>query len=1022
MSDFIEKVINSISSGLVKRHVADYLMPEIPNSSDVIDLVDGSQMTVIKVVGLQVINGEKEFNSGIQALENYLKTTVNRNGHYCVAFFERDTDYTPREIDAVLKPMSNTAKVLGMDISDILDDRRTILLQKTVYEACYFAVITTAASLGPVAKTAFEERAKRNRQYRGTLKGENSPNYYVHLDEIDNYHRTHVESLADALRVGSISFDILNVEQACSALGFQLERATRSPTWRARVGRTPGARDKRINYPMVASQKDLSDQSYIFQQPLSDALTSNDHSTMDVDGTRLPDGYHRQGNMYYCTLIVKFWPDVLTSFQDLFRIVGRELPYRVAYYVDNNQEFSLSVNSAVRAVITGWANRRNVIAQEQKEIMRDLKAANINYLRFRGQVTTWGKSRKEIERNVQSLQTSLSKWGSCETLIYSPNPIEAFASSCVGATYNTPAPSHYAPPADIARLMPFTRPASLWARGSAQFSTLDGRLWTYNVVSEEMENNNVLLSAAPGSGKSVLLNNFDFSLVFQEGMTRLPRIVTVDSAPSSRGKIEMLNSRLPEHMKDQVKYYRPTNSKNSEKINVLSLPLGLREPLPEHSEFLEAFICQIAISVSEKSVPPNVPEIVRDAIKRTYSNLADIKDITGNKARLYRPGLFPDLDEVLRVVTPTDLRETIEVRSGKTQITWYEVRDILFKANHITLAKKAQRAASPIMSDITRTLLQDQTLLARWDSDLLKRVASNIDSAIQDMPMINGMASIDFESVRILSFDCGDFASSSGDRGLRQSTLMYMLAIFTGTQSYFYHTDVLGNFETLYKPYAEKLISECMEDFKRVNIDEYWRTGNLPGVEQTVLMLFRVSRKFKISNLLASQDLNDYNDSIIKAASGFIFLGKPKEAEIVDIKKKVGLSDSAINLLKSNSFGSTRGEMLFVFDTDRGRFFHHLFLNMGRTELWANSSTNRDVTLRRLLCAEFGEKVAYKILATEFPSGNCAYMVKQINLERGEANDADEGLESQDSAVVELAGRVIKKYRERIELGEFDIS
>ncbi len=1019
MSGFIERFIHSISSGLVKRHVSDYLKPEIPSNRTVIDLLDGSQMTILKVIGLQVINGDQEFNSGIDSLNSYLKTTVNRPGHYCVPIFERDMDYTPREIDAVLKPMSNTATVLGMDISDILEDRKSILLEKTVYEAGYVAVITTAASLGSVAKEAIQDRAKRNRQYSGTLKGENSPNYYVHLDEIDNFHRTHVESLADAFRIASVSFDVLDVEQACSALGFQLERATRSPTWRARVGRVPGVRDKRINYPMVSSQKDLSDQSYIFQQPLSDALTSNDHYTTDIDGSRLPDGYHRQGGMYYCTLVVKFWPDVLSSFQDLFRTIDRELPYRIAYYIDSNQELSLSINSAVRSIITGWASRKNLIAREHQEIMRDMKAANGAYLRFRGQVTTWAKSRKDIERNVQSLQTSMSKWGSCETLIYSPNPIEAFTSSCVGATYNTPAPAHYAPTEDIARLMPFTRPASLWSRGSAQFSTVDGKLWTYNVVSDEMENNNFLLSAAPRSGKSVLLNNFDFSLVFQEGMARLPRILTVDSAPSSRGKIEMLHARLPEHMKEQVKYYRPSKNKLSEKINTLSLPLGLREPLPEHAEFIEAFICQIAVSVTERTVPPNVPEIIRDAVKRTYSNLGDIRDISGNKARLYRVGLFPDLDEVLKVVTPVELRSAIEVKQGKTQITWYEVRDILFKANHIGLAKKAQRAASPIMADITRTLLQDQTLLSTWDNDLLRRTASNIDSAIKDMPMINGMSSIDFESVRILSFDCGDFASSSGDRGIRQSTLIYMLAIFTGTQPYFYHPDILGEFEPLYKSYAEKLISECMEDFKRVNIDEYWRTGNLPGVEQTVLMLFRVGPKFKISNLLASQNLNDYNDAIIKAASGFIFLGKPKEAEITDIKTKVGLSDSAVNLLKSNSFGSSKGEMLFVFDTDRGRFFHHLFLNMGRTELWANSSTNRDVTLRRLLCNEFGEKIAYKILAKEFPSGNCAYMVSQINLERGESNNADEGLEAQESAVAELAGRVIKKYKVRIDSGEF---
>lgn len=1019
MSDIISRILQSISSAVVKRHVADYLMPEVAAEKDVIDLNDGSQMTVFKIAGLQVINGEKEFNDGVTAIEKHLTSTVSRQGYYFISIMERDSDYTPREIDAVLKPMENTSAALGMDISDILEDRRQMLLAKTVYEACYFAVVTTPAARGENVKEMVKERGEKNRQYAGTLKGEFSPNYYVHFDDLDNRHRTNIESLTNSLEAAQVAFEILDVEKSCSVLGFQLERSTRSPSWRARVGRVPDVRDERKNYPMSSGEAHLSDQSYVIQQPLADALTSLDHVTLDEDGLKLPDGIHRQGNMYYSTLVVKFWPDSITSFQDLFRIIGRELPYRVAYYVDQNTEFTQTVNNAARSIISGWANRKNLIAKEQVETMKDNVANNQRYLRFRGQITTWGKSRKDIERNLQSLQTSLSKWGSCETLIYTPNPIEAFVSSCAGATYNCPAPSHYAPTNDIARLLPFTRPASLWSRGSVQMSTIDGQMWTYNVASDEMENNNILISAAPGSGKSVALNTFDFSLVFQEGMSRLPRILTVDSAPSSRGKIEMLHARLPEHMKDQVKYYRPSNNKSAEKINVLSLQLGLTHPFPEHAEFLEAFICQIAISVSQQTMPPNVPEIVREAILRTYDNLAVIADLTGDKAKLYRPGLFEDIDKIISILAPESLRDYIKMTGGKTRITWYEVRDILFKANHIALAKKAQRAASPTLSDIQKTLLQDSTLIAKWPSDLLNSISANISAAMEDMPMINGMSDIDFESVRILSFDCADFAASSGDRGKRQSALIYSLGIFIGTQAYFYHPDTLSNFQPLYSHYAEKLISECMEDYKRCNVDEFWRTKGMPGVEQIIAMLFRVSRKFKISNLLATQDFSDYSDILIKAASGFIFLGKPKEAEIIDIQTKVGLPASATNLLKSNGFGNKKGEMLFIFDTDKGRYFQHLFLNMGKTELWANSNTNRDVTLRRLISKVFGEKDTYRILVTEFPSGNCEKRIKQMSAERGESVNSGENLDEQESVVADLAKQVIAKYTLKLDSGEF---
>lgn len=1012
MASFLDRLIQSISSGVIKRHVADYIMPEQPFDTNVIDLRDGTQMTIIKVIGMQVIYGEQEFVAGVEQLDKYFKTTIGGPGFYNAVFFERDPDFTERGVDAVLKPMGATARQLGMDISDILADRKKVLMDNTVYESCHMAVFTTGAALQEGAKAAFERRAKAGEQFAKIPRGDFSPNYYGHLDELDTVHENHVQSLVKALEYANVSYDILDAEQASSVLGFQLERDVRSPNWRAKVGKLPGRKDSRKHYPMMPSQRDLSDPSYLIQMPISEALTQNDHVTTDLNGTPLPDGYHRQGRMYYCTLAVKFWPDNITSFQDLFRMVGKDIPYRMAYYIDKNEEMTFTINKMARSVVGSWGNRRNGIAKEQTELMRDNVARNMPHFRFRGQVTTWGKSVIDLNAKVHAVQTSLSKWGSCEAIIYSPNPMEAFASSCVGATYDTPAPSHYAPGADIAQLLPFTRPASLWDFGSAQFITPDAKLWTYKVAAEEMENNNLIAVAKPRSGKSVTLNALDFSLVFQEGMSRLPRILTVDSAPSSKGKIELLHDRLPPHMKNQVRYFRPSNKKNSEKINVLSLPLGLKEPLPEHAEFLEAFITQLSLSVAATEVPENIPEIVREAILLTYGRLSETDNRTGDRARLYVPGVFPEIDELLPAITPADLMADLQVRNGKTQIHWYEVRDILFKANNISLAKQAQMAASPTLPDVVNTLNQSELLIIKWGKETLRKIASAIQSSMESMPMIDGMSNVDFDSVRILSFDCGEFAQAMTQRGARQSTLIYMVALFAGTQQYFYDTGILANFDPLYKQYAELLVAECMEDYKRVNVDEYWRTKGLPGVAAFVQTLFRVGPKFNISNLVATQDLNDCSEALIKSASGFMFLGKPKQSELASIEEHIGLTESALNLLKSNSFGGVPGEMLFIFDTNRGRFYQHLFLKLGRTELWANSSTNRDTTLRRDLITEFGQGLAYKILAHDFPSGNCAHQVNAIKKARGQdIIEDDDDVESPDSAVKELASRIINKYR-----------
>lgn len=1020
----LEKMMYTVSSVLLKSDVSDYINVEIPYDDTTIDMADGSQLTVIRINGMRIYPGETEVSNAIEELATLLKSSSIKQGHRICTVFERDKEYTEREIDDVLNPMRNTAKNLGMNIEDILQERRDIALKNNIYEGNYLAIYTMPSVLGTNVKEVFKNRAERNRENYTKYRAEGAANVFAHIEELEHYHKTHLTSVMRSLSQAELDFDVLHVERAASVMGFMLERSVRSKHWRVRVPNGYAEDDGRRRTYLQRPTQHQEPENMLGAAPysLADVLPANDHNDTDLDGKRLPPGVRRVGLQYYATMTVKFFPDQKETFNALFHLLGRETPYRIAFYIDGLDSGMLAISQMFRSFITNWADRRHPLAKLAYEEMQEEKAQGAGYARIQGQITTWSSTLKQLQANISQVQASISKWSSAEMMLYTPDPVEAYVSSIVGARINSPAPEHYAPVEDAAMYFPISRPASIWPRGSVQMTTPDNKMFPVSVVSSEMENNTILIIAKQRSGKSVLLNVFDFSLVFHEGLTRLPRMVTIDSAPSSKGKIDMLRQRLPEHLREQVLFYKMSNKKGGDKQNVFDLILGVDAPFPEHREFLNSFIMTMGTSLAAEKIPNGLPELINIGIDTTYERLRDTDDLSGGGAKLYYPGIVPEIDDVLQRILPAEKLPYIEVKNGKTLFTWYEVRDVLYQHRKEALAFKAQKHAVPTMEDFLRVLSTDQEINKMFDEHLIRDAIQNIELMLRELPMINGVSTLDLNNAKIIAMDLKDVTSSTGKTGQRQATLMYLLGIFIGTQLYFIDEDSRHSFNPLFTDYAERVIKECKEDVKRLCIDEYWRTGGLPGINQVVEMIERVGPKFNISMLLSSQNFKDYSDVLIEGAGGYILMGKPNDSTIDKVKNNIGLTGSALSLLKSNKFGTRKGEVFFIFDTAKGRYYQHLFLNVGPKELWSNSTTNADTTFRNYVINELGQEIGYTAMSKEYPGGTIEQALEALNNKRSQRESLATDDEKSTSLAIELAENLVQMYREKIIRGEISAS
>ena len=78
------------------------------------------------------------------------------------------------------------------------------------------------------------------------------------------------------------------------------------------------------------------------------------------------------------------------------------------------------------------------------------------------------------------LRQRVEGWGNCQAAAMAGDPLDGVMSSALGLAVASTAPAAAAPLGEVLRMLPWGRPASPWATGTALFRTPYGRMWPYD--------------------------------------------------------------------------------------------------------------------------------------------------------------------------------------------------------------------------------------------------------------------------------------------------------------------------------------------------------------------------------------------------------------------------------------------------------------------------------------------------------------------------------------------------------------
>jgi intracellular multiplication protein IcmB len=939
----------------------------------------GSIFGVIEIKGHKSVVGFDEFYEATKNLSDGIRAILD-SGNYDFQFvFERDKDYTKREMKRIYSGHKATAARLNLDIDDMIEEEEDLMADLCVYESAYL-VVWTQPSVSPTdIPNAVEDKDPVKALKELDLINSDGVTLFHKQLALHDKHTIMMNKVVQILQACNIEIERLNASAALTAMFGQTEKHMTYEHVKLATFNTNETRYVPSRFDVSQSMNDYSD---LILPRFDLQLARTPHSAQDLDGRPLPRGLVRVGQVIYCPSVVNTFPRKLTRFSQLFTKINDNVPYRLSFRITNNKP-SLDYLKGILVSVLSWVSDRTKEIKTHREFMSNYVSEGGLEVEVQVSITTWGKSLQEVESRESTIKACLMQWDGATADRYFPDPTYAFFGGCLGVSSKQPGPAFFPPIADIVYHLPIARPGNVWNSGCVVAKTTCGKVWCYEPNTALQESNNQLIIARPRMGKSVLSNSINTSLCLKRGLVRLPMITVLDIGTSSVGAGLTIKEGLPEDQKHQVFYYKPQMSKTSKKVNIFDLELGCDYPLPFERDNIKNFLDTICTEPGAPSSKEGMPDLINAVIDAAYKRCAE--RLTSKQ---YMYGVNDEID-----ITLKKLAYDIERRSS-----WRDVRDFLFDHNEIRLATIAQRYSVPILEDLADIAYSDDQIQANFGpnsgSNLILYFNRKIQSALTDFILYNGVTELDFANARIIIFDIQDIAvQGDSPDSIRKNAISYIMFTYFGTKHFFLTEEAIPAFPQKYQAYQAKRISEIREDEKRIVCDEAHRAKS-QGVQRMFSIFQREGGKWGVQICLISHSIEDFDPQIVKQSNTFFFLGSMSANEINAIDKFIKLTPSERHIMESSVLHGPKmggSSMMMRFVTVDGTYSQVLRFPRGKKLMWALSTTMVDMSLRSLVYAKWGSKLGRSILGDKFPNGSARLDVEAIKNEMSiKTDDFDE--------------------------------
>jgi intracellular multiplication protein IcmB len=1003
MINGIASVLDSLLSWLssVSKEPASAFceLETVDNDRKTLVASDGSLATIIAVQGSSRLVGMTEYGEIVDRLSKTLMSFMKTPGHSLQVYWVRDPDGAREQVRDALSGARSQAKMLNLDVVDMLDEKERELTKWISYEAVYFVLWTHPGVLAPAeSKAALSKRDAENKQFAG-LNFEDAQSPKAILAALRNRHAAFVSSLHSEMRNVDLVAEEIDAHSALKAVRYSVDPHWTPRSWKPTV---PGDKIP-VKFPIRVSET-----SAVWWPPVASQVWPRDALVWDNKFVQIGDRIH-------APMYVERPSSSSEPFQRLIERaidLDRKMPFTVSFMIKGGGLDGMTLKSTISSVMA-VANSFNGLIRDSINEMRELsKSTSIVSLQIA--FNTWAPVGQDdlLRERASRMAQAMIDWG-CEVREVTGDPVEGFTSSALGLSSNSIAVKAAAPLSDAAQIFPVTRPASPWLSGAEIYTSPDGKMMPFQPGSEIQSTWNYLYIGGPGSGKSMTMFKQHLATILapQGGVNLIPQISILDIGSSSEGIVSVIKNGLPHNLRHLVNHYRLRNTPEFA-MNPCDLPLGMEFPPPEQRAALVDLFTMFATPAETGIAYEGTAELAGMIVDEMYKAVANTQ--TGHPTP-YSPGYDLIVDEAVE-------SHNLKLPSKPC---WYDVRDALFAAGLTHEAHLAARYGYPTVGDAAQAArssavkdVYGKKLTSGEGSETLPEAFSRmIQAATREYKILSQATKFDIGESRITIFDLDEVSKAGGPAGEKQNAIMYALGLYILTKGYTMTEDNLSDIPEAYRAYHYAKVQSNKKELKTICCDEFHRISQKfsPMVRERIKVIAREGRKWRVQLMLGSQTLSHFDDDLIDLATGIFMMDRPDQGLVDQYTKRFGLTPTERYALANQVHGARAGGgTFFVRMKTKSGYYNQLLKNpAGPIELWAGSTTSEDKAIRQLVYSALGPVEGRAALALSYSGGSASKEVaqrKESMIQRGHSIlDNEEG-----DLYDQLARDVIKKYQKKL--------
>ncbi|HAF4865863.1 TPA: ATP-binding protein [Salmonella enterica] len=928
---------------------------------------------------------ESLFSAYIQHLHILLASEFKDLGHKLSFVFERDPKKARDELKALIARQYRSTARIGIDLTDIIDEKVDRLTPFVARERNFMVVYTAKAALpGHERRDEEKRRDAALTQAPGARYGQNFA-----LDQLEGLkirHDAFVSQLETGFRPGDygVQVRLMDAHEVGFHIKEEVERQSTSADYRPFL---PGD----MRWPHGVPKPD--DNSCLLAPHLNYQLF-NSELTTSGNMINIDDQWH-------ASLAITLGPQKPETFSKLFAKINRKIPYRIRMDIMpggmkalGKKRGALGFLALVPSLRPVYESVEWLAKQDEKDpvVMMTISAA------------TWGKTKEETRRHLTMLQKGLQSWGVCEVTQTFGDPLRAWVSTLMGASCRSGTGLMYPPLSAALALLPLQRPATPWGdEANVVFQTEDGKPYPVQLASRLQTKHTDIVAGDSGTGKSVLLGILNEAII-AAGQNELSYLSMIDKGYTGQGLIRLLQDSLPPERRDEAVGLVLENSSRHCK-NPFDVQLGMKFPLACETEYLLS-LCESLCIDPETGTPPNSQEcrqILSRTIEIAYKMRAD------NDAVRYAPTDEPDVDAALEKYGLLTRHDATWWKSA----TWYEVRDMLFDAGDIALATRAHYQAMPELLDVQGYLSSEEiiqtfgTITRNGSGDrLLDYIGRCLNQAASDYKMLSGRTRLMLNpNTRVLAIDLNNVCGGKTRAGQLKTGIMYLFAGQLAAGHFElpqYADELLHALPPQYRAFHAERLTQLGQQVKTKVYDELHNAKDIPFIIEKLVTQDLENRKFGIRTVLSSQFLTHFPPSILRSANS-LYLMQIAHSDLPLLTEHFGVPLHTAKRFMHVGTGprpdGSGTNFLAVYRLTSGRIVQILKNTVGPRELWALNSTPADCALRNRLYDTLSGKATRDLLARHFPGGSA---MKVIEKRQKEASESDH-----DNVIARLADELV---------------